>query len=492
MRRAVIYDSELRFQSLVESVRDWIWEVDAEGVYTYSNPAVKDVLGYEPEEVIGKTPFDFMPPDEARRLSGEFENILLEKRSFERLENINITKDGRSVVLETSGTPILDEQGLLIGYRGVDRDISDRKQAEEELRKSESRLKAILDNIPDMVWMKDVYGRYIAVNGPFADACGFDPASLAGKTDLDVWPGELAERYMADDREVMETGRRKSVEEPLFVKSGKELCIETIKSPIYGDSGRVVGTVGIAHDITERKALERQRDDFYAMVTHDIRSPLVAVLGYSEMLMSARAEEAGAMAKDVAPGIYRSGRKVLDMVEDFLAVSRLEHGKLAVNATMTDVPGLLSAVGSEVAQAVKDEGIEYEDSVSDNVKTVLLDRRLVERAVLNLLRNAVNYTPRGGRITLDADKVLEHGQELLVVSVTDTGRGIPAEDQGRIFEKYFRSTSSRGVKGTGLGLYIVKAVAEAHGGRVTVESEKSKGSTFKIYLPVHTEPKMPQ
>lgn len=135
-----LQEGEEKFRSLVETTSDWIWEVDAEGVYTYTSPRVRDLLGYGPEEVLGRKPFDFMPPEEAARLVDQFVGIVRERRPFVGLENVNITRDGRIVVLETSGVPKLDAQGNLLGYRGIDRDITDRKRAEDALRRSHEEL----------------------------------------------------------------------------------------------------------------------------------------------------------------------------------------------------------------------------------------------------------------------------------------------------------------------------------------------------------------
>ncbi len=136
------------------------------------------------------------------------------------------------------------------------RDITERKRIEEELQKSIHQQTAILNNIPDIAWLKDKESRFIAVNKPYAEACGASPEDLVGKTDLDIWHKDLAERYRADDRDVMETGRRKQVEEPLIDKDGRKTWIETIKTPIYDDRGNVIGTTGIARDVTERKRTE--------------------------------------------------------------------------------------------------------------------------------------------------------------------------------------------------------------------------------------------
>ena len=145
-------ESEAKYRSLVETTSDWIWEVDTDGVYTYANPKVEEILGYKPEEVIGKTPFDFMPSAEAARVSDVFHNIVPMQKSIDSIENINLHKDGHPVVLQTSGIPRFNEKGKLLGYRGIDRDVSEKKQVEEKLRESELKHKTLIQNIPGMVY----------------------------------------------------------------------------------------------------------------------------------------------------------------------------------------------------------------------------------------------------------------------------------------------------------------------------------------------------
>jgi PAS domain S-box len=132
------------------------------------------------------------------------------------------------------------------------RDITERKKTEDRLKDIYLQQKAILDNIPDMAWLKDKEGRFIAINKPFCKSCGYKPEEIVGKTALDIWPRDLAEIYQADDRDVIETGKRKSVEERLEDKEGRMLYMEIIKTPIYNDKGEIVGTAGIARDVTEK------------------------------------------------------------------------------------------------------------------------------------------------------------------------------------------------------------------------------------------------
>jgi len=139
MERA-LRESEQRFRSLVETTSDWVWEVDQHGFYTYASPKVKELLGYNPEEVIGKKPFDFMPLEEADRITKLFEGVVKSRKPFTRLENTNVHKDGHRVVLETSGVPIFEKDGNFTGYRGIDRDITERHRAEEDRKNLDARI----------------------------------------------------------------------------------------------------------------------------------------------------------------------------------------------------------------------------------------------------------------------------------------------------------------------------------------------------------------
>lgn len=146
----MLRESRERFRSLVEATTDWIWEVDQNGVYTYVSPKIKDLLGYEPNEVIGKTPFELMPPEEAACIGTIFRDIVASQRSFDRMENVNLHKDGRCVVLETNGVPIFDENGIFRGYRGIDRDITERKRNEEALKAREAELEMKTNSLEEV------------------------------------------------------------------------------------------------------------------------------------------------------------------------------------------------------------------------------------------------------------------------------------------------------------------------------------------------------
>jgi PAS domain S-box-containing protein len=402
---AALKMSEERFKQVAESAGEWIWEVDADGQYTYASPVIEKMLGYKPEEIVGKKYFyDFFYPEDGESFKAAALAAFATKQPFREFINRNVHKNGQTIWLSTSGSPVLDGKGNLIGYRGSDTDITDRKLAEEALKESEEkyrslvenindvvfsvdiegkityaspvleritgfsadeyigkrfdglihpedlpqlisrfeqaaqgikgesefrvitrdgsyrnvhssskriveagsvvglmgvlsditerkraeeelrlltvslteserRLKALINNIPDIAWLKDAESRFIAVNEPFGRSCGFSPEDLIGKSDLDIWPEDLALRYMQDDQEVMRLGNVKVAEEPLADKQGRIKWIETIKTPIYNERKEIVGTVGIARDLTERRLAEeavRESEEKYRSLVENI------------------------------------------------------------------------------------------------------------------------------------------------------------------------------------------------------------------------------
>jgi PAS domain S-box-containing protein len=250
--------SEQRFRSLVEVTSDFVWEVDQNCFYTYASPKVKDLLGYNPEEIIGKTPFDLMPPDEAERIAKLFWDIVEFRRSFDRLENTNLHKDGRRVVLETSGVPILDAKGSLVGYRGIDRDITERKRAEEMLRGSEERLREAqaLGRIGN--WEFDIDNQKITLSDQMYRLFERDPA-LGPPTlqeEAAYYTPEQLERSHEYARRAVEEGKEFRYDLQAHLPSGTLADFSATLRPVKNESGRVIRLFGTVQDITERKRVE--------------------------------------------------------------------------------------------------------------------------------------------------------------------------------------------------------------------------------------------
>jgi PAS domain S-box-containing protein len=180
--------AEEKFKALVETINDWVWEVNTDGVYTYASPRVKDLLGYEPRELIGKTFFDFMAREEARRVRDIFERIIEAEESFAGVRNRCVCRDGTEVIVETAGSPIFDSGGKLIGYRGVDRDITDRVIVEDELRESRDFIENLIECSVDGILAYDMECRYTVWNPGMEKISGMSKEEVIGKCAFDVFP----------------------------------------------------------------------------------------------------------------------------------------------------------------------------------------------------------------------------------------------------------------------------------------------------------------
>ncbi|HPD47722.1 MAG TPA: PAS domain S-box protein [Anaerohalosphaeraceae bacterium] len=251
-------ESRERFRSLVESTSDWIWEIDTENRYTYVSPKIHDLLGYEPHEVLAKTPFDLMSSAEADRVKPIFEEIWQLCKPFKALENAAVHKKGHEVILESSGVPIFDAYGSFAGYRGIDRDITQRKRAADRLRETTQMLKLILDSIPSRVFWKDRNSIYLGCNRLFALDSGMkDPQDVVGKTDDDLAWAQWADAHRQIDRKVIGTDQAEyHIIERRLNADGRVAWVEINKVPLHDLNGNTVGVLGSYEDITQRKLFE--------------------------------------------------------------------------------------------------------------------------------------------------------------------------------------------------------------------------------------------
>lgn len=233
-------------------------------------------------------------------------------------------------------------------------------------------------------------------------------------------------------------------------------------------------------DISVEKREKRQREEFVAMMTHDLKSPLTVIMGYIQALM-------GEMPQKIDPSLHlfireidRSSSKMLSMIDDVLDAYRLEVGLLQIDRQPCNVKALLEGCCRDGEREAAVHGSFFQSDLAPDSPIMELDSKQIGRVFANLIGNAVKFTPRRGCILVKS--TLQNGQ--FSVEVHDTGIGIPEDEVPRIFNKYFRSKAARGFKGTGLGLTISKAIVEAHGGRISVESQVGKGSLFWVSLPL--------
>jgi two-component system CheB/CheR fusion protein len=255
-----LMEAEAKFRGLIETTVDWIWESDRDGVYTYSSPQVESILGYPPDRIVGRTLFDLMPEEEAERVSRVFQRAAAAGRPIVGLENTNLHRDGRSVVLETNGTPVFDAKGELRGYRGVDRDITERVRADEAARAQEERFGVFFSSVNDAIFVHPLqpegFAPFIEVNDVACRRYGYSREELLACTARDITTAESMERFGIHHRCRLFDEGRLVFEMEHVKRSGETFPVEISASIIEQDGRRVI--LSVARDITERKQAEQK------------------------------------------------------------------------------------------------------------------------------------------------------------------------------------------------------------------------------------------
>ncbi len=483
-------------RALVEIGDDWFWEIDAEFRYTFVGPQVERLLGYSPEEVLGKTPFDLMPPDEARRIRGQLVGLEA-PRPIDRLRNANLHRSGNVVILETSAVPIFDDEGAHRGYRGIDRDITARDAAERALAASEARLQSIFRAAPTGIGLVS-QRRILDVNARVSEMTGYTREELVGQSSLMLYPSEEEFAFVGEEKyRQIALGGTGTVETQWRCKDGRIIDVLLSSTPLdLEDLDK--GVTFTALDITERKELEarlRQSEKMEAVghlaggVAHDFNNMLQAIGGFSELALSELDD--GHPAAESIEQVTRVSARAAALTRQLLAFSRAE----ARQPELLDLHDLVVGVG-KMLRRVLGEQIEVEMRADRSECPVFVDPGHLEQVVTNLCVNARDSMPDGGRLEVETRRVSVKLARTLVnpearegeyalLRVADTGCGMTREIEARIFEPFF--TTKEVGQGTGLGLATVYAIIQQHGGWIEVESELGKGSTFLVYFPISDE-----
>lgn len=371
-----------------------------------------------------------------------------------------------------------------------------------ELRRRKYYLRTLLDVLPMWVWLKDTEGRYLVVNQALAHACGEQVRSMEGRLDVEALPPEMARRQRADDLEVMQTLQRLTREEPAPLQ-GAEGWIAIYQAPVLDDSGMVLGTVGLAQNISERKAAEaardeavveaqrlaRQRSNFLAQVSHELRTPLNGILGFAQLL-----QQDGLLTERQARGlrvIEESGQHLLMLINDILDLARIDAARLELQPSPVQLDTLLRSVCDVVRLKAEEKGLRFlEPQAVASGWTVKLDERRLRQVLLNLLSNAVKFSDRGDialRVRVGADAAAKPvpGPTMirLQFEVEDQGIGMTEAQRGRLFQAFEQvSDKRRRTAGTGLGLAISRELVRLMGGDISVTSQPGVGTCFSFEI----------
>ena len=489
---------------------DGVLIVDERMRLLYFNEAAVRLVG---AHVISATPetwsvqYGIFYPDERTHFVAR-ELPLVRGLAGERVDDVELyvrnSRTPAGVHLSCSSYSLRDAMGHVRAATVIFHDITKRRTQQIQLLEGARQKRAMLDNIPDIAWLKDRDGRFVAVNMPMALAAGrASPAEILGKTDFDLWPHELATRYTNDDAEIMRTGLHKRVEEPLIDASGVAHWIESFKTCITGDNGEVIGTTGMARDITERKhaeqalritndELERRvahrtqelaevQEDLVRKerlvvlgqlaggVAHQIRNPLAAIMNAAYVLR-----------RHLNPGQHPNVEDAIRIIHD-----EVRHANVIITGLLdyarVRTPDRHPAAMNELLERVLaaewiPPSIEVVREIEE-VPMLVVDADQLHGAVFNLVRNAVEAMPDGGTLRV----AMRPDGEQILIAVTDTGAGLSPQVRSHLFEP-LHSTKPMGI---GLGLVTARTFVEAHGGRIT-HVDVPTGARFEIRLPLPT------
>ncbi|HEY6403301.1 MAG TPA: PAS domain S-box protein [Blastocatellia bacterium] len=497
-------NDEARYRAIFENAAVGIARIDLDGRWLEVNQRLCDIVGRSREDLMTKTFADITHPDDleqdvklARRMStGEIDTYVMEKRYYR--------KDGSVVWVNLTASMTRKADGSPDYFISVIEDISARKRAEDKLRESEERLRLATgaagvgvmewDARADIAvwendWMYEIFGHT--------------------RTDGTISKAQFFERYLHPDDATMleqaldgamESGRPFHTIVRIRRKDGALRWLYFAGSFEMASDGAPIRMIGVLADVTERKQAEaereqlaqeqaaravaeaanRSKDEFLAMVSHELRSPLNAILGYTRALQSGLADREN--VNKAATVIERNAKAQLQIIEDLLDSARIVTGKLRIEPAQIDLTPVLEAALDTVRAAAEAKGVTLAANFGSRPEVTLADPARLQQVVWNLLTNAIKFTPEGGRVELR----MEGADDSVRITVSDTGMGIEPEFLPFVFDRFRQAdpSSARRFGGLGLGLSLAKHLVDLHGGTITASSEGAgRGSMFTVTLP---------
>ncbi|MFL5402081.1 MAG: PAS domain-containing protein, partial [Gemmatimonadales bacterium] len=497
-------ETEVRVQknflrTVVDANPQLVFIKDWDGRFILANRAVADAYGTTVEQLEGKTDADFNPD------AAQVESFLRADREVMasgRVLNVSeeAVTDGKTGLtrwFHTIKVPLKTPEGRERQVLGVSTDITARRLAEEQLRRTADELKALVQASPLAIVGIDLDGAVLSWYGGAEAMFGWSADEAVGHPLANVPPEKEAE-FRALRNRVRHGDSIVGLESHRVRKDGSRIDVSISYAPLHERGGRIAGAIIVYQDITERRLVAAQRQareaaeaasqaksNFLANMSHELRTPLNAIIGFSELLQDQTFGSLNEKQGRYVNNVHTSGRHLLQLVNDILDLAKIEAGRLVLEPESIDLKVLLGDMqrGLEPLAVAKRQHFVLE--VPENL-TLIADRGKLKQVLYNLLSNAIKFTPEGGRVGVRASPVQhDHGQPQIEVAVWDTGIGIAADDLPRLFLEFEQLDSSyvREQEGTGLGLALTKRLIEAHGGRIWVESAVEKGSTFTFVLP---------
>lgn len=465
---------------MLEHVSAAVIATDVDGTVVYWNRHAELLYGWSRDEALGRSIVGLTVGPVEAEVGQAIMAQLRQGRKWEG-EFLTSRKDGTVFPAYVVDAPIRNPDGRIVGVVGVSVDLTERKRLEGQLRHQLELTLAVAGSLAEGLYTVDAQGRLTFMNSAAEQLLGWQHAELLGKSMHDAVHYRTPDGgYVTQDQcplmQVRVSGSVYRSEDDVFVrKDGTTLPVAYISSPIIMNA-EIVGAVVAFRDISDVLELRRMRDEYLSLVSHDLRTPLTAVLGHAQWLARGLEQKGLEREAQSASLILRAGRQMNTMIGDLLETASLEAGTMEMQLQDLDLGAFISTLGDHLPP-------EGQARVRLHVRSPVharADAERLERAVMNLLTNALKYSPPEEPV----DVTVQRDGENVRIDVADRGRGIPESDVPRIFNRYYRSAGSTGAEGLGLGLHIARLIIEALGGSIEVRSKLGAGSTFSVVLPV--------
>ena len=458
------------------------------------SPGLYRILGLDPTKPpVRDALMNMAHPDDRDMFRMAFQSIMDSPGPFHLRWRV-IRADGSERHLEMNGDVETDEDGALVAVLGIVSDVSARVEAEEQLRSAVDAFRLLTEEANDLICRHDVSMAIRYCSPAITRMLGYDPAEMLGTVFTGIILSDDLPELARTHRELLRPGTSRTLMLRMRHKDGRQLWVETVCRSV-GDpvSGRVHEIITVSRDATVRKTAEieidkaretaesanRTKSRFLATMSHELRTPLNAIIGFSDMLKS---ELFGPMApryKEYSELIHESGSLLLDLINDILDMSKIEAGRFDLTLETFNVGDVVETTARLLKAKAEQNGLILIVDPGAGAQ-VSADKRAVKQILLNLMANAIKFTPRGGSVSVSAAQSASH----VVLTVADTGVGIPAEDLPRLGRPFEQVTADATLAkaGTGLGLALVRSLAQLHGGELQIESTIGRGTTVTVTL----------
>ena len=461
--------SEKLFKSIALNIpKSLIIVVDKDHRFITIEGDIMEKMGYDSRDYAGKHPTEVAPPARYEATKHLYEKMFAgEKFSTERISEVT----GDTYVVHF--VPLKNEENEVEAGLIIALEITDIKQGEEK----SAKLAAIIESSDDAILSKTLESVITSWNESAARMFGYTAEEIIGETIYKLIPADRQDEEPKIIARLKKGERVEHFETKRLTKSGKLIDVSLSISPVRDKSGQIIGVSKIIRDITFKKQEEQRKNDFVAMVSHELKTPLTTIHSYIQLLLAKSKKESDDFYVKALSRTEIQTKRMTAMINDFLNVARLEEGEISIHKEVFE----FSKLASEIAQDVQFLTEKHEIRLVECDKIFIKgDRDKIGQVLNNLLTNAIKYDPNGGMITLGCQK---EGNSVKIY-VKDEGIGIRDEDQKRLFERFYRAEDDKlkMVSGFGIGLYLVSEILRHHGSKIEVESKENEGSTFYFSL----------